>query len=292
MASLTSHFINAVTDNLVANISLGPIKVNALGGKSIDLQHTVTKRPVMVRLPKLKCWGVDDKEYDGKKKFTLGMAFPLKASPESDAIIANLAQLDDFVKHQAIANSKDWFNKPKMSMEVVEALYSPCLRYSKTESGELNHAKPPNFTLKIPFWNDGRCDTEVFQHDGSLAFPNGEMSIVDAIPKGANITSLVQCNGIWFAGGKFGVTFKLKQACVQLMDYLPRGVNYCDSAPTRETPRVESAFPQRTITESHVEESALAVADSDDERDPEAEYTPTDESAPVKHRKRVVKRGA
>jgi len=296
MASMTSQFLNASTDNLVASISLGAPKVNSAGGKAIDINNSTTKKPVLVRLPKTKCWGIDGKEFDGKKKFSLGIAFPLKPTAESDAVIANFRALDEFVKNQAIANSKDWFNKPKMSMEVVEALYSPCLRYSKTDTGEPNYEKPPAFNLKVPFWNDGRCDSEVYMYDNSLAFPNGDTLIEETIPKGAFVTALIQCGGIWFAGGKFGITFKLKQACVQPSDFLPRGVNLCAAEPERSNrsdagPMGPPPPIARAISESA--EVSLAVADSDEERDPEAEYaTPSDDSAPVKGKRKVVKKSA
>ena len=288
MASMTSQFLNASIDSIVGSIVLGAPKLNSAGGKSIDINNVTTNKAVLIRLPKIKCWGIDGKEFDGKKKFSLGIAFPLKATAESDAVIARFRELDEFVKNKAIENAKDWFNKPKMSMEVVEALYSPCLRYSKTETGEPNYTKPPAFNIKVQFWNDGRCDSEVYNFDNTLAFPNGDTLIEDTIPKGSFITALIQSGGIWFAGGKFGITFKLKQACVQLSDFLPRGVNLCGDVPqgraerpTRmDNPRVEAAA-----------EISLAVADSDEERDPEAEYnTQTDESAPVKGKRKVVKK--
>jgi len=302
MASMTNQFLNASVDSLVASISLGAPKVNSAGGKSIDINNATTKKPVLVRMPKTKCWGIDGKEFDGKKKYSLGIAFPLKPTAESDTIIANFRELDEFVKNQAIANSKDWFNKPKMSMEVVEALYSPCLRYSKTETGEPNYEKPPSFNLKVPFWNDGRCDTEVYMYDNSLLFPNGNTLIEETVPKGSFITALIQCGGIWFAGGKFGVTWKLKQACIQPSDYLPRGVNLCSSeggdrstssrASTDSGPMGPPPSLSRSMTDHGAAEVSLAVADSDEERDPEAEYATPSDDAPVKGKRKVIKKSA
>jgi hypothetical protein len=290
MAALSSQFLNASVDNIVASISLGQPKVNSVGGKSIDINHAVTKKPVMIRLAKTKCWGIKKQDFDGKSKYSLGLAFPLKPTPESDAMIANFRELDEFVKTQAISNSKDWFNKPKMSMEVVEALYSPCLRYSKTETGEPNMTKPPGFTIKIPFWNDGRCDSEVYNFDNTLLFPNGDTLIEDTVSNGSFITALIQCGGIWFAGGKFGITFKLKQACVQPSDYLPRGVNLCGDARSTIPKHEEIVRPREEAPRPEAAEVSLAVADSDEERDPEAEYSTPDDAAPVKGKKKVVKK--
>ena len=43
-------------------------------------------------------------------------------------------ELEAQIKADAIANSKDWFNKSKMSAEVVDALWSPMLKYPKNQA--------------------------------------------------------------------------------------------------------------------------------------------------------------
>jgi hypothetical protein len=38
---------------------------------------------------------------------------------------------------------------------------------------------------------------------------------LDFITKGSKLATLIQCGGIWFANGKFGVTWKLVQAVIK-----------------------------------------------------------------------------
>jgi hypothetical protein len=38
---------------------------------------------------------------------------------------------------------------------------------------------------------------------------------IDYIPKASQAAVIVQCTGVWFAGGKFGVTWKLIQAVIK-----------------------------------------------------------------------------
>ena len=45
--------------------------------------------------------------------------------------------------------------------------------------------------------------------------PQGTKTPVDFIPKGSHVNGLIGCTGLWFAGGKCGVTWKLIQACVR-----------------------------------------------------------------------------
>ena len=296
MAAMNAQIINSASDKLVAQLELGTPKVNSAGGKTIAVNNAATHKSVRIKLPIMKCWGIDNKEYDGKSKYSMSVAFPMDkyVTPETTASLENFKQFDDYIKNQAIANSKDWFNKAKMSMEVVEAIYTPTLKYSKTEDGEYNMTKPPNFNVKVPFW-DGRCDTEIYAFDGKLLFPNAATTVCEVVPKGAMVASLIECGGIWFAGGKFGVTWKVKQVCIQLNDYLPRGVCLISS---KEKEGAEALPTPPTLTRSETvfvkeddTEVGIQVADSDDERDPETEYN-AGEPAPSKGRKRVVKKAA
>jgi hypothetical protein len=220
-----------------------------------------------------------------------------------------LKEFETFIKQQAIANSKEWFNKAKMSMDVVEALFTPILKHPRNEAGEPNYDKAPSLQVKIPVW-DGRCDSEVFDSENNLLFPNTTgLTLPDLIPKQTDVKVIITIGGIWFAGGKFGVTFKLMQAIIVPKTYLARGKCHYpaddDAAPlkikeerskaaeeikVKEEPRTVSLAAAFEPEETTV---GVEVADSDDERaDPDAEYSaPAAEAdAPVKGRKKVVKK--
>lgn len=308
MAAMTSQFINTSTTPIVSKITLSPPKMNAIGGKSIAINggkaHLV--------LPKMMCWGADEKEFDGKSKMTVTLQFPSVEkykTPELTTVLENFAEFETFIKQQAIANSKEWFNKPKMSMDVVEALFTPILKYSKNEAGEPNLEKGPSLQVKIPFW-DGRCDTEIFDSENKMLFPNSTgLTIPDLIVKQAEIKSIITIGGIWFAGGKFGVTFKLYQVILIPKAHLARGkCHYPVDSLSESTLGLKSKEDAETIRKNGLDAmkppaaefleptsdfAGVEVAESDEEqeRDPEAEYTAAAaEEAPVKGRKKVVKK--
>ena len=277
-----SHSVNAATANsLLASIVLAPVKLNSRGGKKIDILDKSTGKPLHVYLNEFMTWGAIPQEYEGQLKCNLSYAFPLNATEDSKNTIDNFNALDNFVKSEAMRNCKEWFNKAPalMPMVVIDSQFTPSLKYSKTESGEMNMAKPPGLKAKIDIWN-GVINAEVYQFDGKLIFPSANTPIESVLPKGCYVTSLLQCNGIWFIGGKFGISWKLKQACVQ--PSLTRGICVIHDRPRAETraePRLEIKMETKEDT---------TVADSDDERDPDQEYTGAEE-VPVKGRKKVKK---
>ena len=75
----------------------------------------------------------------------------------------------------------------------------------------------PTLNVKLPIW-EGVWKCEIYDEEGERLFPNSSTPLVtpvDYLQKGTNIGVLMQCGGIWFANGKFGVTWKLIQAMVQ-----------------------------------------------------------------------------
>ena len=110
-------------------------------------------------------------------------------------------------------------------------------------------------------------------------------------PKGSQAKTLIQSGGVWFAGGKFGVTLRVVQVVVKPKPTLESGVCHLLSpADASEAPVQTQELPPPTDVES--------------DEDPEQEYSapvqtesatePTTDTAslpppPVKGRKKVVK---
>jgi hypothetical protein len=72
--------------------------------------------------------------------------------------------------------------------------------------------------VKLPFWDNTWKELELYDTDMSSIFPdptNPALQPKDLIAKGSHIAVSIQCGGIWFANGKFGVTWKLFQAIVK-----------------------------------------------------------------------------
>ena len=124
----------------------------------------------------------------------------------------------------------------------------------------------------------------------------------ELIPKGSEVKGLFRCNGIWFAGGKFGMTCKPIQLVVRPKARIMPGVCHLtmSSSSSSSTVQLEDDAPRSEREQSEVK---ITVDDSDDE-DPDKEYasTPVENTeqtssesvpaAPVKRRPRVKKEDA
>ena len=271
-------------------------KINNSGGKNIGVLNAHSKKSLYVSSPLMLTWGVNTytDEKSGKTTYDMSLQFPNAEynTPELSSFLKAFQGLEERIKTTAMENSKEWMNKAKMSQEVVDALWSPMLKYPKDkDTGEYDYSRAPSLRLKLPYWEGEFKNVEVYDINHNSLFPNdGETNITDLITKGSNVATIVQCGGIWFANGKFGVTWKLFQCVVKPRETLS-GKCHIELTETDRT-KLEVA----SDTEDTAPKQATQVEDSDEEdeddepvkvEEPEQEQEPEQEPVKMKEEKTV-----
>jgi len=198
-------------------------KVNSVGGRSVGIVNSKTSTVLNLSSPLMLTWGVqsftDDKS--AKVSYDLALQFPNEGfeTPATKKFLENMSAFEKKIKEDAITNSKEWFSKPKMTSDAVDALWTPILKYPKNKDTlEADMTRAPTIKVKLPFWDNTWKELELYGVDMQPVFPdpmNPSLSPQDLIAKGSHIAVSIQCGGIWFANGKFGVTWKLFQAIVK-----------------------------------------------------------------------------
>ena len=54
-------------------------------------------------------------------------------------------------------------------------------------------------------------ETKFYDNDGT---PHKDVPIEDLLVKGSQMTAIIECAGIWFAGSKYGLTWRAKQIAI------------------------------------------------------------------------------
>lgn len=204
------------------NVIFTKPKVNASGGKSCGILNSITSKSLYLSTPLLRCWGVNkrDNERTGGFNYDFSLQFDDEslASPKQREFLKTLSDFEEHIRQSAIKNSKEWLGKAKMSEEVIDAVFHPMLKYPKNkETEEPDKSRAPTLKVKMPVW-DGQYKFELYDMEHSLLLPNPDNEGVepeDLVEKGCSIACIIQCGGLWFASGKFGVTWKLVQAVVK-----------------------------------------------------------------------------
>jgi hypothetical protein len=171
-------------------------------------------------------WGANEYENPNGKSYDISLQFPREefTNKATQDLLQMLQQFEEKVKQDAQTYSRDWFGKPTMSREVIDALWSPMLKYPKNQATmEPDTTRPPTLKLKLPAWG-GQFKFELFDTQNNILIPNEDgVTPTELIPKGSEIACIIQCGGIWFANGKFGVTWKLFQGVVKPTQSLAKG---------------------------------------------------------------------
>jgi hypothetical protein len=262
------------------NVYYSAPKANASGGKSVNILNKGTKSGLRIVTPLMLTWGAT--EFEGNGKFDMSLQFPRGEYMTEDTteFLERMKAFEEKIKTDALTNSKDWFGKVHKNAEVVEALYSPMLKYSKDKfTGEPDLTKAPTLRVKLPLW-EGVWKCLVCDEDNNKLFPGASgVSPLDFIKKGTNLAIIMQCGGIWFANGKFGVTWKLVQAVVQnpkpsLLDECLIKLKPSDKAKLKAAAPVEEddndVMPSTLVDDSD-EEDEEPVAQQDVQQDAEVE---------------------
>lgn len=255
-------------------LNYGNVKVNARGGKNIKIMDS-KNCTLTINTPLMLTWGINriDDENTGRTSYNLSLQYESEeyASETNKVFFQKMKDFENTLLDDAVKNSKEWFNKTKMSREVVEALYSPMLKYPNVKgTKEPDYSRMPTTRVKIPYW-DEKFNVELYNPKReALYMPGDDMEdrkFEDFIPKASKIAVVMQCNGIWFVGGKFGISFQMLQCIVQPPVRI-RGscfVNLVDSdkklieKSEEEEEIVDVSADGETVTESTI------VEDSDDE---------------------------
>ncbi len=223
------------------------------GGQAIYLNYE--GRPLILQTPKMNMpWGMG--KYDGDvPKFSLDLSF--KGMDNNDSLqsfYSALNQLDEKLVEDGAKNSLSWFKKKKQTREVCKALYAPQIKVSKDKNGEPDGKYPPTMKVKVP-WRDGsfQCDA----YDSKKQLIQDDLSNV--LVKGTQVQALIQCVGIWFAGGKYGCSWKV----VQMKVTPPAGIHGYSFIDDSED-EVDGDVVDGSDDEELVDEEDL-VSDEDDE---------------------------
>jgi len=102
---------------------------------------------------------------------------------------------------------------PKSSAQ-SSTLCFPTRRIPRLAS--LTSPKNPTLRVKLPFYDGEWKGVEIYDSNHTALFPNSEgKTPKDLITKGSDAALIITCGGLWFAGGSFGVTWRLVQAVLK-----------------------------------------------------------------------------
>jgi hypothetical protein len=261
-----------------SKVTFSPVKLLESGGKQAYLNYD--SRSLVMQIGSLSVpygMSVFDKAGPVKYSVELSLRGYDGENKKVQSIYQALAALDEYMITQGVKNSRAWF-KSDLNKDVIKAFYTPTIRFSKDADGNPK-PYPPTLKLALRQKND-KFDVAVYDDKKR---PLTDIPLEDVLVKGAQITTLIQCTGVWFAGSKYGLSWKAVQIRVDKLPESIRGFAFIDEGDS-ETPAttarrtapapVSQSAPQNTF-------ASLADDDEEDEEVDDDEVIPAPAPAPV-----------
>lgn len=263
-----------------SKIEFGPVKVLNSGAKSVPLRYE--GRNLMLETPTLTIpYGVNkfDKTPGAVPKFSVDMSL---GGADDNKDIAALKEFfeafDQRMVQAGMENSNAWFKMAKPNETVIDAFYTRIMKISRDESGNPK-PYPPTFKaalrkriIRKPGDKEGvqdlgetvsAFDTKFYNAAKDMEEFEGELKIEDVLPKRAQISLIMECTGVWFAGGKFGTTWRAFQVLVHNKPEQIRGPAFRSFA--TDAPDIKAFAARLTATAPAVPVGGAGDAAEDDD---------------------------
>lgn len=261
-------------------------KVNAMGGKSINIISKQTNRSLHISTPLLMTWGIsdftDEKTGESDGKFSISLQFPNEEyrNDATDAFLAKLQAFENQILEDSVKNSELWWGEQK-SLEICRDRFFPFVKYSKNkDTKKIDYSKPPTFRPRVPCY-DNKWGLEIYDTNTNLIFPceNDSSGLpkspMDFVPKLSRVACGLQCSGIWIGGKGFGVSWKIFQCIVKPVEIVKvSGTGICQFQLSSDDRCDDKAAPTVEVPETKPSSVSVSVSTEVDDSDNEEAEPP------------------
>lgn len=221
----------------VSKIKYSDVKSLSNGSKTVYINYGSGTEKLTIQIPVMHIpYGIGDGNYnpsakkgDGKDKkidddagekkdlrYDLTVSFRgMDDNPKVKAFHDKMQEIERKIKDDAFANRLTWLRDDFDGMKAfTDKMFSPFVKYDKDkDTGKIIGKYPPTLKVKLPY--DNKNDSFVFD---SYDMDGNEIDFKTVMTKlkGAKTQLVIQLSGIWFAGGKYGCTWKVLMGKFQL----------------------------------------------------------------------------
>ncbi len=285
-------------DIQVSNLKYSEVKSLSNGSKTVYINYGSEKLTLQTPIMHLP-YGIgdwNDKPIAGDKKTAKGAPMPeasdddkikkydlsvsfvgMDNNPKLKSLHDKMLEIEKKIKDDAFANRLAWLRDDYDGIKnITDKLFTPIIKLDKDkETGKVVGKYPPTMKLKLPY--DNKTNEFTFDcHD----MDKNELDFKDIMTKlkGGKAQMIIQLTGLWFAGGRYGCTWKVLRGKFQL----PNKSNYdyvedSDEEENRRKPKTPLEYDEdleedaiamgNVVTPPAKKLATITLNDDDDEED-------------------------
>jgi hypothetical protein len=269
-------------------VNFGEPQANSHGGKSLKVGYSQEGK-FLIQAPTMYIpWDLSKEEMkmdstnkDPKASAVNGVKYSMQLSFRGiESEDANgkriksfhnmINDLDNLLVETASSNSLTWLKMKSAPKPVVEALLNPTIKVSKdVVTQEPDGKYPDSIKVRIPYYaKDDKLGCAFFDKDGKHLT---DMSVLNKLRRGTQVSCILECSGVYFSNGKFGMTWSLYQCAIKSenSNRIPKGICLItDSDDENEEYTHSTPNQNQKATGNQVSfTSSILVQDENDEDD-------------------------
>lgn len=199
---------------------------NSFGGKLVYIKYLNEqgeKEDLYMQTPKMhNSWGVHisqardpvSKATTGDPRYYLQLSFGMDPKHSTLTMHQLLQALDAKILEKAKENSVAWLKIKPAQVKVIDGMYRPQIQFSVDDKLEPDHKYPDSVRYKIPYDNETKefyNTVEVYDENGNHVTTKTIADMQQYLTKGSSDIAIVHLSSIYFAGGNFGLSWKVVQ---------------------------------------------------------------------------------
>jgi len=209
----------------VNKLKYSEVKTLASGAKSVYINYGTEKLTIQTPVMSLP-YGIgepfENKELakssvpvEKDKKYDLTLSFRgFDDNPKIKSFHDKLKEIETKIIEDGVINRLAWFKDDDVNEKMSAKMFTPIIKVDKDPTtGKVVGKYPPTFKAKLPY----DIKTDKFAFD-SYDMDNNEVDFLSIMKKlkGAKVQAIIQLTGIWFAGGRYGCSWKFVSGKFQL----------------------------------------------------------------------------
>lgn len=273
---MSSSVVQSTNFN-TANITFSPLKSLDSGAKTAYLNYD--GRGLIVQTASMNVpYGINKFDKNGPVKYSVDLSFrgyEDASNKKMKSFYDMISALDNYMVDQGVKNSLQWFRE-ELPRDMVKRFYTPMIRIAKDTATGKPKPYPPTFKVSLKQRRGSEAFEVQIYDEHKQPYVDAEGNTVpvnEVLVKGAQVTCLLQCTGVWFAGtSKYGLSWKVVQIRT---DSIPESINGCGFADEDD-----EDVPSQPV--SRRAPAPAAIQDDEDEVDDEEAFSaPAPAPAPV-----------
>lgn len=216
--------MNISNHNFKDLLAIGPVKQTSPNSAKMVNVYVKTAEglvPMLVQTAYLRSFGINKWPTEPSPDDLTPPKLSVTVSFDGqDELRTFFERMDEWAINHVHANAWEYLKTKGATLDTIAFNYTRCVKVPLDKTTGEPNGKPATMKVKLSRDDVVKADSKTGQREYSASFFNNDKQTImpddvdSFFTMGSRVRVLIQCTGFWIAAGKFGLTWRLKQAII------------------------------------------------------------------------------